>query len=380
MAGGAQGGGQSIDLSQISQFLNKQGMGQPQGGAQGGTRANMFGNPNQSINGYTPAGQPQGQQGSQPPQGSSPSGMQPPQNVYGMGGAQGPSAPTYGGSTNPTPYQGSAAPQNLGQIAGAYGQSAMGATGQTAQNALGAVSAPAGGGQNAMGPNIFGGGINPQGQGQNPANYQPPQEAIDKYEAWKADQNSGGAHQMNAMLDPRSPEAIQMQMMQANRAQQPQGQPAIQAGPSGAYGSGGAQGYAHSGAMQYNPQDQQAAVSAPAFTPQSPMGGFPQQPQGGGPDMSGMTPGSNMGYDQSGSDAGIGGQAVQGVQNPAGMGGKTSRAGGPYGGIMAGRPVMDKGEIPPSLSQMRPQVGGLQIQGNPTAQPFMRGQRLKQQQ
>jgi len=317
------------------------------------------------------------------------------------GGAQGAGAPAQGGanafsgSTNPTPYQGSAAPQNLGQNLG----QAPGAQGsfadqnqQAQSNALGAISAPAGGGQNAMGPNIFGGGtnpaagggpyggINPQGQGQNPANYQPSQEAIDKYEAWKADQNSGGAHQMNAMLDPRSPEAIQMQMMQANRAQQPQGQPAIQAGPSGAYGSGGAQGYAHSGAMQYNPQGQQAAISVPAFTPQSPMGGFPQQPQGGGPDMSGMTPGSNMGYDQSGSDAGIGGQAVQGVQNPAGMGGKTSRVGGPYGGIMAGRPAMDQGEIPPSLSQMRPQVGGLQIQGNPTAQPFMRKGRAAQQQ
>jgi len=344
MAGGAQGGGQSIDLSQISQFLNKQGMGQPQGGAQGGTRANMFGNPNQSINGYTPAGQPQGQQGSQPPQGSSPSGMQPPQNVYGMGGAQGPSAPTYGGSTNPTPYQGSAAPQNLGQIAGAYGQSAMGATGQTAQNALGAVSAPAGGGQNAMGPNIFGGGINPQGQGQNPANYQPPQEAIDKYEAWKADQNSGGAHQMNAMLDPRSPEAIQMQMMQANRVQQPQGQPAIQAGPSGAYGSGGAQGYAHSGAMQYNPQGQQPPTIG--ATPQN-------QNFMTGADSTGNMPGGNMGFDNSGSDGGVGGQPAP-MQTPFAPQG---------GGMSTGRP--------PRMSDFRQQQG-LQIQGNPTAQPFMR--------
>jgi len=87
MSGGAQGGGQSIDLSQISQFLNKQGMGQPQGGAQGGTRANMFGNPSQNINGYTPAGQPQ------PPQGGAPATPQPPQNAMGPN--------TFGGGVNP---------------------------------------------------------------------------------------------------------------------------------------------------------------------------------------------------------------------------------------------------------------------------------------
>ena len=123
----------------------------------------------------------------------------------------------------------------------------------------------------------------------------------------------------------------------------------------------------------------QGPISVGAFSPQSPMGGFPQQPQGAGPDVTGNSPAAKMGYDQSGGDAGIGGQAVQGVQNPAGMGGQMSRAGGPYGGIMAGRPVMDKGEIPPSLSQMRPQKGGLQVQGNPTAQPFTRKSRAAQQ-
>jgi len=331
------------------------------------------------------------------------------------GGAQGAGAPAQGGanafsgSTNPTPYQGSAVQQNLGQNLGQApgAQGSFGGQNQQAQNnALGAVSAPAGGGQNAMGPNIFGGGTNPavgggpyggfNAQGQNAvdnaqANYNqsggqgqltPPQQAAIAQNANpQGGQTFFGVSQVG-YTDPamQAKQQADLEWAQRMNAAQGQGQPAIQAGPSGAYGSGGAQGYAHSGAMQYNPQDQQAAVSAPAFTPQSPMGGFPQQPQGGGPDMSGMTPGSNMGYDQSGSDAGIGGQAVQGVQNPAGMGGKTSRAGGPYGGIMAGRPVMDKGEIPPSLSQMRPQVGGLQIQGNPTAQPFMRKGRAAQQQ
>ena len=234
MSGGAQGGGQSIDLSQISQFLNNQGTGQPQGGAQGGTRANMFGNPSQSINGYTPAGQPQGQQGSQPPQGSSPSGMQPPQNVYGMaGGAQGAGAPTYGGanafsgSTNPTLYQDSAAPQNLGPAMG------------------------------AMSP------------------------------------------------------------------------------------AGGAQGYAHSGAMQYNPQGQQPPTIG--ATPQN-------QNFMTGADSTGNMPGGNMGFDNSGSDGGVGGQPAP-MQTPFAPQG---------GGMSTGRP--------PKMSDFRQQQG-LQIQGNPTAQP-----------
>ena len=297
--------------------------------------------------------------------------------MAGGGGQQGAAAPAQGGanafsgSTNPTPYQGSAAPQNLGQAAGAQGSFAD-QNQQAQSNALGAISAPAGGGQTNMmkpmpapagGPY---GGFNAQGQG-NPANYQPSQEAINTYDKWKADQDRplgpGEMRNQMAMLDPRSPEAMQMQMMQANRAQQPQGQEQFQ-----------------NNMMRPMPMPQpQGPMSVGAFSPQSPMGGFPQQPQGAGPDVTGNSPATKMGYDQSGSDAGIGGQAVQGVQNPAGMGGKMSSAGGPYGGIMAGRPVMDQGEIPPSLSQMRPQKGGLQVQGNPTAQPFMRKSRAAQQ-
>ena len=122
------------------------------------------------------------------------------------------------------------------------------------------------------------------------------------------------------------------------------------------------------------PQGQQGPMSVGAFSPQSPMGGFPQQPQGAGPDVTGNSPAAKMGYDQSGSDAGIGGQAVQGVQNPAGMGGQMSLAGGPYGGInpqTAG--PMPVGNKPLSLSQLRPQQSGLQIAGNPSTQPVFNG-------
>ena len=108
----------------------------------------------------------------------------------------------------------------------------------------------------------------------------------------------------------------------------------------------------------FNPSQGQAAQNWANFSPQSPMGGFPQQPQGAGPDVTGNYSAANMGYDQSGSDAGIGGRAVLGVQSP--MGGVTSRAGGP-----------------PNFSQMRPQRGGLQVQGNPTMQQFVRGQRMR---
>ena len=79
--------------------------------------------------------------------------------------------------------------------------------------------------QNA--PNIYGGRTNPQGQS-TPANYQPSQEAINTYEAWKADQDRplgpGEIRNQMAMLDPRSQQA--MQIMQANSASQGQVPPA----------------------------------------------------------------------------------------------------------------------------------------------------------
>lgn len=66
------------------------------------------------------------------------------------------------------------------------------------------------------------------------------------------------------------------------------------------------------------------------------------------PDMGGMSPSNNMGFDNSGSDAGVGGQPVGQMQTP-----------------LQGQP--------PSMSQyMSPQ--GLQIQGNPTSMPVQRQQ------
>lgn len=66
------------------------------------------------------------------------------------------------------------------------------------------------------------------------------------------------------------------------------------------------------------------------------------------PDVWGGSPNTNMGFDNSGSDAGIGGQPVTQMQTP-----------------LQGQP--------PSLSQYMPQQG-LQIQGNPTSMPVQRPQ------
>ena len=67
----------------------------------------------------------------------------------------------------------------------------------------------------------------------------------------------------------------------------------------------------------------------------------------GGPDVSGNSPASQMGFDGSGSDGGVGGSPVPGRQSP--MGGR-----------------------PPMLSDFR-QKQGLQVQGNPTSQQVGRG-------
>lgn len=71
----------------------------------------------------------------------------------------------------------------------------------------------------------------------------------------------------------------------------------------------------------------------------------------GGPDATGNSPVSNMGFDGSGSDAGIGGQPVNQMQSP----------------------VQWQGNKPPSMSQFT-QPQGLQIQGNPTSQTVQRPQ------
>ena len=137
--------------------------------------------------------------------------------------------------------------------------------------------------------------------------------------------------------------------------------------------AGGGQGYADGGIIGQGFGNQQANPT-PQFNTQSaynnfaspnsnfmsyPQQGQPNQPQGmsntlppvqsaPSPDMGGMSPSNNMGYDNSGSDAGIGGQPVTQMQSP-----------------LQGQP--------PSLSQYMPQQG-LQIQGNPTSVPVQRPQ------
>jgi hypothetical protein len=69
------------------------------------------------------------------------------------------------------------------------------------------------------------------------------------------------------------------------------------------------------------------------------------------PDMNGSYVPANMGFDGSGSDAGIGGQPVTQMQTP----------------------VQWQGNKPPSMSQFT-QPQGLQIQGNPTSQTVQRPQ------
>ena len=71
--------------------------------------------------------------------------------------------------------------------------------------------------------------------------------------------------------------------------------------------------------------------------------------------MTGSLSSENMGFDHSGSDAGVGGQPVNQMQSP--LQPTNSTAGGP-----------------PRLSNyMSPQ--GLQIQGNPNSMPVNRGSR-----
>ena len=112
--------------------------------------------------------------------------------------------------------------------------------------------------------------------------------------------------------------------------------------------------------LQYPQQgqpNQPQGEGAPS-APQSPQGNnppilsnqLPSTPQQiGGPDMTGNAPGEDMGFDKSGSDAGVGGQPVNQMQTPM------------------------QGTRPPTMSQyMTPQ--GLQIQGNPTSQMVQRPQ------
>ena len=101
--------------------------------------------------------------------------------------------------------------------------------------------------------------------------------------------------------------------------------------------------------MQYPQQGQpnQAQQSTP-----SPLTSMPPPVQAQqSPDNGGAFAPANMGYDGSGSDAGIGGQPVNQMQSP----------------------VQWQGNKPPNMSNFTPSQG-LQIQGNPTSQVVQRPQ------
>lgn len=84
--------------------------------------------------------------------------------------------------------------------------------------------------------------------------------------------------------------------------------------------------------------------------PQSPLGmSAPSTPTNGGPDMGAGYAPANVGFDGSGSDAGIGGQPAP-MQSP-----------------------IQQGNKPLGLAQFQ-QPQGLQIQGNPTSQVVQRPQ------
>jgi hypothetical protein len=100
------------------------------------------------------------------------------------------------------------------------------------------------------------------------------------------------------------------------------------------------------GFMQYQGQGQpNQPDSVPLLTSQP-----PTVQNDGGPDAGGNYVGASMGFDGSGSDAGVGGQPVNQVQTP-----------------------LQQGNKPMGLAQFRPQQG-LQIAGNPTSQVVQRPQ------
>ena len=99
--------------------------------------------------------------------------------------------------------------------------------------------------------------------------------------------------------------------------------------------------------MQY---PQQGQPNQQQDTPPVLSGNLPATPYAGGPDGgAGYTP-TNMGFDNSGSDGGVGGQPVNQMQTP-----------------------LQQGNKPINMSQFQPPQG-LQIQGNPTSQIVQRPQ------
>ena len=107
-------------------------------------------------------------------------------------------------------------------------------------------------------------------------------------------------------------------------------------------------GFVDAGFMQY-PQQGQPNGAPPMLSGQA-----PAVQNDGGPDAGGDYVGSSMGFDGSGSDAGVGGQPVNQMQTPL-------------------QSPTQQGNKPLGLAQFRPQQG-LQIAGNPTSQVVQRPQ------
>ena len=105
--------------------------------------------------------------------------------------------------------------------------------------------------------------------------------------------------------------------------------------------------------MPYPQQGQpnQPQPGAPSAPPPVLSQSLPSTTAMNGPDAGGDYAGANMGFDNSGSDGGVGGNPVNGMQTP-----------------------LQQGNKPVGMAQfMSPQ--GLQIQGNPTSQVVNRGSR-----
>ena len=126
------------------------------------------------------------------------------------------------------------------------------------------------------------------------------------------------------------------------------------------------QGYADGGMVQ-NPYNNFASPNQNFMTYQGQ--GAPNQPPqlastqyNGGPDSGADYASMNMGFDNSGSDGGVGGAPAP-MQTPLGS---------PPSGVTSGLPQA-QGNKPLSFSQFQ-QPQGLQIQGNPSSQVVQRPQ------
>ena len=126
-------------------------------------------------------------------------------------------------------------------------------------------------------------------------------------------------------------------------------------------------GYAEGGMVQ-NPYNNFASPNMQGFMTYQGQGQPNQPPQlastqyNGGPDSGNMYAPTDMGFDGSGSDGGVGGQPAP-MQTPLGS---------PPSGMTSGLP-QQQGNKPLGISQFQ-QPQGLQIQGNPTAQVVQRPQ------